>query len=146
MLVLGSHTGLIGVKTAYEALIAGTSPLDAVVAGATAVEDDPNETTVGYGGIPNEDGIVELDAAVMDGPTHRGVPRGSEGTATGGGSAPCAITTGSIDRTGVTSNDGGSGSEVGAGVARAMSCRIRSASATTCASGGASISCCTRSS
>lgn len=72
MLVLGSHTGLIGVKAAYEALSAGASPLDAVVAGATAVEDDPNETTVGYGGIPNEDGVVELDAAVMDGPTHRG--------------------------------------------------------------------------
>jgi N4-(beta-N-acetylglucosaminyl)-L-asparaginase len=72
MLVLGSHTGLIGVKAAYEALVAGASPLDAVVAGATAVEDDPNETSVGYGGIPNEDGVVELDAAVMDGPTHRG--------------------------------------------------------------------------
>ena len=65
MLVLGSHTGLAGVKAAYEALAAGASPLNAVVAGTTAVEDDPNETSVGYGGIPNEDGVVELDAAVM---------------------------------------------------------------------------------
>lgn len=72
MLVLGSHTGVMGVKAAYEALVAGASPLDAVVAGATAVEDDPHETSVGYGGIPNEEGVVELDAAVMDGPTHRG--------------------------------------------------------------------------
>lgn len=72
MIVLGSHTGLAGVQVAYQALKSGKSPLDAVVAGATAVEDDPNETTVGYGGIPNENGVVELDAAVMDGPTHRG--------------------------------------------------------------------------
>lgn len=72
MLVLGSHTGLAGVKAAYEALTAGASPLDAVVAGTTVVEDDSTETSVGYGGIPNEDGVVELDAAVMDGPTHRG--------------------------------------------------------------------------
>jgi len=36
------------------------------------VEDDPAEHTVGYGGIPNEEGVVELDAAVMDGRTHRG--------------------------------------------------------------------------
>jgi N4-(beta-N-acetylglucosaminyl)-L-asparaginase len=72
MIVLGSHTGLVGVQTAWSALQSGKSPLDAVVAGATAVEDDPNETSVGYGGIPNEAGVVELDAAVMDGRTHRG--------------------------------------------------------------------------
>ena len=38
----------------------------------TLVEDDPAEHSVGYGGIPNEDGVVELDAAVMDGRTRRG--------------------------------------------------------------------------
>jgi N4-(beta-N-acetylglucosaminyl)-L-asparaginase len=42
-----------------------------VVEGVTLIEDDPNELTVGYGGLPNEDGVVQLDAAVMDGPTHR---------------------------------------------------------------------------
>jgi len=37
----------------------------------TLVEDDPHDTSVGYGGLPNENGVVELDAAVMHGPTHR---------------------------------------------------------------------------
>src|SRR5215213_4025828 len=71
MIVIGSHTGLAGVEAAYNALKSGKSPLDSVVAGVTVVEDDPQETSVGYGGIPNEEGVVELDAAVMDGPTHR---------------------------------------------------------------------------
>jgi len=35
------------------------------------VEDDPEDYSVGYGGLPNEEGVVELDAAVMHGPTHR---------------------------------------------------------------------------
>ena len=72
MIVIGSHNGLAGVKKAYELLAAGARPLDAVVEGVTLIEDDPEELTVGYGGLPNEDGVVELDAAVMDGPTHRG--------------------------------------------------------------------------
>jgi N4-(beta-N-acetylglucosaminyl)-L-asparaginase len=50
----------------------GADPLDAAIAGVAIVEADPDDHTVGLGGIPNEDGIVELDAAVMHGPTHGG--------------------------------------------------------------------------
>jgi len=49
----------------------GADTLDACVAGMELVEDDPRDMTVGYGGLPNEEGVVELDAAVMHGPTHR---------------------------------------------------------------------------
>ena len=69
--VVSSANGLEATKKAYEMIQAGTDPADAVVAGVGIVEDDPNDTSVGYGGLPNERGIVELDAAVMHGPTHR---------------------------------------------------------------------------
>lgn len=72
MKVIASHNGLKAAAKARELLLAGHSPLEACVEGVTLVEDDPAEHTVGYGGIPNEDGVVELDAAVMDGRTHRG--------------------------------------------------------------------------
>jgi N4-(beta-N-acetylglucosaminyl)-L-asparaginase len=68
---IASHNGLEATRRAYELLGQGADTLDAVVAGVTLVEDDPTETTVGYGGLPNEAGVVELDAAVMHGPTHR---------------------------------------------------------------------------
>ena len=72
MKVIASHNGLNAAQQARQLLTGGAPPLDAVVAGIELVEDDPGELTVGYGGLPNEDGVVELDAAVMDGPTHRG--------------------------------------------------------------------------
>jgi N4-(beta-N-acetylglucosaminyl)-L-asparaginase len=68
---IASHNGLEATRHALELLLAGASPLEAVVAGTTLVENDAAELSVGYGGLPNEDGVVELDAAVMDGPTHR---------------------------------------------------------------------------
>ena len=49
----------------------GGSLLDAVEKGINVPESDPNVTSVGYGGIPNAEGIVELDAAIMDGARHR---------------------------------------------------------------------------
>ena len=69
--VIASHNGLAATQTAFELLQAGRDTLDAAVAGVMLVEDDPEDTSVGYGGLPNEDGIVELDAAVMHGPTYR---------------------------------------------------------------------------
>lgn len=52
-----------------EELLAGKAVADAVVAGVTLVEDDPSDHSVGLGGLPNEEGVVELDASVMDGAT-----------------------------------------------------------------------------
>ncbi len=46
--------------------------LDAVVAGVNLLEDAPNDHSVGYGGLPNKAGVVELDSCVMNGPTGRG--------------------------------------------------------------------------
>lgn len=54
---------------AMELLLAGKPAVDAVVAGVTLVEDDPTDHSVGLGGLPNEEGVVELDASVMDGLT-----------------------------------------------------------------------------
>ena len=68
---ISSANGLGATDRAYRLMRQGEDPLDAVVAGVNLVEDDPQDTSVGYGGLPNEDGIVELDAAVMHGPTHR---------------------------------------------------------------------------
>jgi len=56
---------------AMEIVAAGGDTLDAVVAGVNIVELDPRDTSVGYGGLPNEDGVVELDASVIHGPTRR---------------------------------------------------------------------------
>jgi N4-(beta-N-acetylglucosaminyl)-L-asparaginase len=65
----GESGGLAAVKRAYEIIAAGGDPLEAVVSGVNIVENDPDDVTVGYGGIPNEEGVVQLDASVMDGRT-----------------------------------------------------------------------------
>jgi N4-(beta-N-acetylglucosaminyl)-L-asparaginase len=69
--VVSSGNGLRATARAMEIIRSGGDPLDAVIAGVNIVEDDPNDMSVGYGGLPNEDGVVELDASVMYGPTHR---------------------------------------------------------------------------
>lgn len=66
-----SWNGLEATARAARLLADGADLLPAIVEGITLVEDDPEEMSVGYGGLPNEDGEVELDAAVMDGPSHR---------------------------------------------------------------------------
>ncbi len=68
---VASANGLRAVTRAVERMRAGADPLDAAIEGVNIVEDDPNDMTVGYGGVPNEDGVVQLDACVMHGPTAR---------------------------------------------------------------------------
>jgi N4-(beta-N-acetylglucosaminyl)-L-asparaginase len=68
--VVASSNGLEAVGKAMEIIRSGYDPLDAVIAGVNLVEEDPEEMSVGYGGLPNEEGTVELDASVMHGPTH----------------------------------------------------------------------------
>jgi N4-(beta-N-acetylglucosaminyl)-L-asparaginase len=53
----------------YAVLTSGGDTLDAVMQVITGPEDDPNDDSVGLGGLPNEDGVVELDACCMHGPT-----------------------------------------------------------------------------
>lgn len=67
---IASGNGLQAVQIAFDAMTKGSRPVDAAVQGVKVVEDDPKDTSVGYGGLPNADGIVELDACCMDGPTH----------------------------------------------------------------------------
>lgn len=63
--------GRLAVERAFDALRLGASALDAVEAGINAVEMDPSVQSVGYGGLPNRAGYVELDAAIMDARGHR---------------------------------------------------------------------------
>lgn len=69
--VIASGNGLQATAKAMRLLRQGADPLEAVIAGVNLVEDDPDDSSVGYGGLPNEEGVVELDASVMHGPTHR---------------------------------------------------------------------------
>ncbi len=69
--VIASANGLRACTRAMEILKAGGDTLDAVIAGVNLNEEDPEDSSVGYGGLPNEEGVVELDASVMHGPTRR---------------------------------------------------------------------------
>ncbi len=66
---VASGNGLAAVEKAMEVVRAGGDTLDAVIQGVNIVERDPNDTSVGYGGLPNLDGVVQLDSSVMHGPT-----------------------------------------------------------------------------
>lgn len=68
---IASGNGLRAVERAVERIGAGADPVLGVVDGVGIVEADPNDMTVGYGGLPNERGVVQLDASVMHGPTHK---------------------------------------------------------------------------
>ena len=71
------------VERAFSLIASGADVLDALVAGVEIVELDPDETSVGYGGLPNADGVVQLDASCMHGPRKRaGGVAALEGVAT----------------------------------------------------------------
>lgn len=81
--VIASSNGLRGVAKAYEMIGKGSDPLDAIIAGVNIQELDPEDQSVGLGGLPNEDGVVQLDASCMHGPTKRaGAVASLEGIAT----------------------------------------------------------------
>ena len=69
--VISSANSLKPVARAYELLTAGADPLDAIVEGVKIQELDPDDNSVGYGGLPNAAGVVQLDASCMHGPTRR---------------------------------------------------------------------------
>ena len=69
--VIASENGARACARAMEMLKTGADTLDAAVAGVNINELDPEDTSVGYGGLPNEEGVVELDACVMHGPSRR---------------------------------------------------------------------------
>src|SRR5262252_5483658 len=58
---------------AQKTFAAGGDVLDALEKGVNVVEDDPKVWSVGFNGLPNEDGVTQLDAAIMDGRSHRAV-------------------------------------------------------------------------
>jgi len=68
---VASANGIRGVARAFELVSSGTDTLDAAVEGVKIQELDPADNSVGYGGLPNEDGVVQLDASCMHGPTRR---------------------------------------------------------------------------
>ncbi len=81
--VVASANGIRGVARAYEMLVAGADPLDATIAGVNIQELDPEDQSVGLGGLPNEEGVVQLDASCMHGPTNgAGAVGALEGIAT----------------------------------------------------------------
>jgi N4-(beta-N-acetylglucosaminyl)-L-asparaginase len=70
-------SGKRGIEVAWDILSKGGDPLDAIVAGVQIVELDPRDQSVGLGGLPNEAGVVQLDASCMHGPTRRAGAVGS---------------------------------------------------------------------
>lgn len=72
-LIITSHSNATGedaMVQGWEILAGGGSALDAVEKGANVIEVDPEDTSVGYGGLPNYLGVVQLDASIMDGRTY----------------------------------------------------------------------------
>jgi N4-(beta-N-acetylglucosaminyl)-L-asparaginase len=72
-MIAASHTNETGrraLEAGWAILADGGTALDAVERATNIIEVDPEDTSVGYGGLPNEDGVVQLDASIMDGRTY----------------------------------------------------------------------------
>jgi N4-(beta-N-acetylglucosaminyl)-L-asparaginase len=70
--IVASANGIRGVARAYEMIARqNADTLDAIIAGVNIQELDPDDQSVGLGGLPNEEGVVQLDASCMHGPTKR---------------------------------------------------------------------------
>jgi len=80
VIVVASANGIVGIEASMEVLRAGGSAVDAVLAGIRHVEANPEDHTVGYSGLPNLLGEVELDASIMEG---KGLRAGSVGALQG---------------------------------------------------------------
>src|SRR5215472_13121979 len=70
-IIVSASNGFPYLGRAFDHLTKGGDTLDAAILVVTGPEDDPNIDTVGLGGLPNEEGVVELDACCMHGPTRR---------------------------------------------------------------------------
>lgn len=70
-ILICAHNGYDYIEDGYQLLKGGGDTLDAALRVVQGPENDPNDTSVGLGGLPNEDGVVELDSCCMHGPTRR---------------------------------------------------------------------------
>ncbi|MDX1394941.1 MAG: N(4)-(beta-N-acetylglucosaminyl)-L-asparaginase [Gemmatimonadota bacterium] len=97
-MIMTSHSNDAGreaMAAAWEMLSRGEKAIDAVERAANIIEVDPTDTSVGYGGLPNEEGVVQLDASIMDGATYNaGSVAGLEGIKT-----PASVARLVMDRT-----------------------------------------------
>ena len=73
-------TATIGIDAAYDMLRQGSDTLDAALHVTKTQEDDPNDSSTGLGGLPNEECQVQLDACCLHGPTRRGAALGGVGS------------------------------------------------------------------
>ncbi len=75
--IICAANGFNSVDGGYEILRSGGDTLDACIAVGMGPEDNPNDSSVGLGGLPNEEGVVELDSCCMHGPTRRAAAAGA---------------------------------------------------------------------
>jgi len=70
-IIISALNGYNYIDDGFQMLRSGSDTLDAALKVIRGPEDDPNDDSVGLGGLPNEEGVVELDACCMHGPSRR---------------------------------------------------------------------------